>query len=339
MNKQIAIIGATESMGREVLNSLAQIDYPVSNIIALAPSKMIGREVSYGLDDVLKIKAVEEFDFSNIDIAISTLSESLAKDHILRASKQNTIVIDTSSAFRGDEAVPLIIPEINDDDIINYKNKNIISCPNSITTELLMAINPIKENYGIKRIISSTYQSVSKFGQAAMDELFTQTRGIYVNESPLENKKVFAKQIAFNVLPKSDEISIDGFTEEEQNIADEVQKILGTNIKAHINSAIVPAFIGEGQYINIETDKPVDIKELSKILSDTDGLVVFDKTSDGGYVTQTEVSNEDDIFISRIKKDTSVEKGVSLWVVADNLRKGSSLNAVQIAEILIEKYL
>ncbi len=339
MRFNVAVAGATGMVGREMLETLYARDFPINKVYALASRDSIGSEVNFGDDKLLKVEAIDNFDFSKADIALFALNSNLAAKYAPIAAKNNCIVIDNSSYFRMEKDVPLIVPEANLDALKDYKKRNIIANPNCSTIQMLVALKPIHDNFKIKRIVVSTYQSVSGMGKNAMDELFCQTRGIYVNEPPIKYKKEFTKQIAFNVIPHIDDFMSDGATKEEWKMEVETQKILCADIAVHANCARVPVFIGHSEYINIETVKPIDEKSAKDAWKNNDAIVVFDHRKDEGYTTQTEVAGEDAVYISRVRVDKTVPNGLSFWCVGDNLRKGAALNAVQIAEALIKEYL
>ena len=335
----VAVIGATGNVGREMLQTLADRQFPVSKVYALASERSIGSQVSFGEDDVLDVLNLETFDFKGVDIALSSPGAKVSAIHSPRAAKAGCVVIDNTSHFRMDPDVPLVVPEVNPQDIARYKKRGIIANPNCSTIQMVVALKPLHDAFKIKRIVVSTYQSTSGKGKAAMDELFNQTKGIYVNQSPVETKSLFTKQIAFNVIPHIDIFMDDGATKEEWKMEVETKKILDPNISVHANCARVGTFVGHAEYVNIETEKPISDREARQILSKAPGVSVVDHRTDEGYVTPAEVIGEDAVYVSRIRKDRSVPHGLSMWVVADNLRKGAALNAVQIAEILARDYL
>ena len=335
----IAVVGATGNVGREILQILAERAFPASKVIALASQKSVGREVSYGEDQVLKAESLDQADLSAIDIVLSSAGASVSKDFAPKAAAQGALVIDNTSHFRMDPECPLIVPEVNGDTLESYfqKNdrKNIIANPNCSTMQMVVALKPIHDVAGIRRIVVSTYQSTSGSGKQAMDELFQQTRGIYVND-PI-TPEVYTKQIAFNVIPHIDVFMEDGATKEEWKMVVETQKIMDANIKVAANCARVPVFIGHAMYINLELEKPLSATKARQVLRAAEGIIVFDKRMDAGYVTPQDCSGEDPVYVSRVRDDNSVTNGLSLWVVADNLRKGAALNAVQIAEMITKR--
>jgi aspartate-semialdehyde dehydrogenase len=336
MGFTVAVAGATGNVGREMLDILAERQFPVSEVIALASSRSIGTEVSFG-DKTLKCKALDTFDFSGIDICLMSAGGSIAKEWAPRIAAKGCVVIDNSSAWRYDQDVPLIVPEVNADAIAGFSKRNIIANPNCSTAQLVVALKPLHDKARIKRVVVSTYQSVSGAGKDAMDELFAQTRAIFVSD-PVEPKK-FAKRIAFNVIPEIDVFMEDGFTKEEWKMMVETKKILDPKIKLTATCVRVPVFIGHAEAVNIEFENEITAQEAQDILREAPGCLVIDKREPGGSMTPHEAAGEDATYISRIREDATVENGLSLWVVADNLRKGAALNAVQIAEALINRKL
>ncbi|WP_339778172.1 aspartate-semialdehyde dehydrogenase [uncultured Thalassospira sp.] len=336
MGYKIAVVGATGNVGREMLNTLAERNFPAEEIFALASSRSIGRTVSYGDDDLI-VQDAARFDFSQTDIALFAAGGETSKNMAPKAAEAGCVVIDNSSYWRMEPGVPLIVPEVNGDALAGYARKNIIANPNCSTIQMVMALKPLHNLQPIKRVIVSTYQAVSGAGRAAMDELFNQTRGIYVNDLP--TREQFTKQIAFNVIPHIDEFMDDGATREEWKMMAETRKILDPNVAVHATCVRVPVFVGHSESINIEFEMPVTVEEARKALKAFPGVSVIDYRRDEGYVTPQEVAGEDNVFISRIRKDPSNANTLSLWCVSDNLRKGAALNAVQIAELLVSDYL
>jgi aspartate-semialdehyde dehydrogenase len=335
----VAVIGATGSVGREILQILWDRNFPASKVIALASSRSAGKEISFGEDDVLKVQDLEAFDFEGVDIVLSSPGAKVSAVHAPRAAAAGCVVIDNTSHFRMDKDVPLVVPEVNPSALARYKKKGIIANPNCSTIQMVVALKPLHDAFKIKRVVVSTYQSTSGAGKAGMDELFNQTKGIYANQAPLETKSVFTKQIAFNAIPHIDMFVDGGATKEEWKMEGETCKILDPDIKVHANCARIATFIGHAEYVNIETDKPISVKGARAALQKADGITVLDHQADEGYVTPAECAGEDDVFVSRIRKDRSVENGLSFWCVSDNLRKGAALNAVQIAEVMVREYL
>ena len=336
MSYNVAVVGATGNVGREMLNILDERGFPINEVVALASRKSQGKEVSFG-DKTLKAQSLENFDFSNIDICLMSAGGSVSKEWAPKIAKHNCVVIDNSSAWRYHQNVPLIIPEVNPDAILDYKETNIIANPNCSTIQLLLALKPLHDAATIKRVVVSTYQSVSGAGKDGMDELFNQSRAVFVAD-PIENHK-FTKRIAFNLIPHIDVFMEDGYTKEEWKMAVETKKILDPKIKLTATAVRVPVFIGHSESVNVEFENPINADEARDIFRNAPGCQVIDKKEDEGYITPHEVAGEDDAFISRIREDITVENGLSFWVCADNLRKGAALNAVQIAELLLRKNL
>jgi len=339
MGYKVAVVGATGNVGREMLSILAERNFPVDEVFAVASKRSAGTEISFGEKAVLKVKDLETFDFTGVDIALSSPGASVSKVFAPRAGAQGCVVIDNTSYFRMEPDVPLVVPEVNPGAVAGYAKRNIISNPNCSTIQMVVALKPLHDAFKIKRVVVSTYQSVAGAGKEAMDELFNQTRGIYMNDPITKTQKKFTKQIAFNVIPHIDIFLDDGETKEEWKMVVETAKILDPNIVVHANCCRVPAFIGHGEYVNIETEKPITDTEARALLKKAPGVSVVDMREPGGYVTPVECSGEDNVFVSRIRTDKSVKNGLSFWCVADNLRKGAALNTVQIAEVLIRDYL
>jgi aspartate-semialdehyde dehydrogenase len=337
MGYRVAVVGATGNVGRELLATLAERDFPADEVIALASSASIGREVSYGEEKILKVRDLATCDFGGVDIALFSPGAKVSAQHAPRAAAAGAVVIDNTSQFRMDPDVPLIVPEVNAEAIGGYKKRNIIANPNCSTIQLVMALKPLHDLATIRRVVVATYQSVSGAGRRAMDELFNQTRKVYVND-PIE-KQAFTKQIAFNVIPHIDVFRNDGATKEEWKMVAETQKILDPAIRLQATCVRVPVFIGHGEAVNIEFEKPITVAEARRVLRRFPGVSVVDHRADEGYVTPVEAAGEDEVFVSRIRTDPTVAHGLALWVVADNLRKGAALNAVQIAEELIRSHL
>ncbi|UXN03714.1 aspartate-semialdehyde dehydrogenase [Bartonella sp. HY406] len=334
MGYKVAIVGATGNVGREMLNILEERGFPADEIIPLASRRSLGTEVSYG-DRTLKVRALDNYDFSDTDICLMSAGGTISKEWSPKIAAQGCVVIDNSSAWRYNSDVPLIVPEVNPDAINDFKKRNIIANPNCSTAQLLVVLKPLHDAATIKRVVVSTYQSVSGAGKEGMDELFEQARGVFVGD-PITVKK-FTKRIAFNVIPHIDVFMEDGYTKEEWKMVAETKKMLDPKIKMTATAVRVPVFIGHGEAVNVEFDKPISAEEARELLRDAPGVQVVDKHEDGGYVTPHEAAGEDDTFVSRIREDITVENGLSFWVVADNLRKGAALNAVQIAELLVAK--
>ncbi|OHC80536.1 MAG: aspartate-semialdehyde dehydrogenase [Rhodospirillales bacterium RIFCSPLOWO2_01_FULL_65_14] len=339
MGYKVAVVGATGNVGRELLSILAERKFPVDEVIALASSRSIGAEVSFGEDATLKVKNLADFDFKGIDIVLSSPGAKVSAEHSPRAAKAGAVVIDNTSHFRMDPDVPLVVPEVNPEAIAGYKKKGIIANPNCSTIQLVVALKPLHDLAHIKRVVVATYQSTSGKGKAAMDELFRQTRGIYVNEPASRHQEMFTKQIAFNVIPHIDVFMDDGSTKEEWKMAAETRKILDPAIALTATCVRVPTFIGHAEAVNVEFARPISEDQARKALRAAPGVAVVDRRADEGYVTPAECAGEDAVYVSRIRKDPTVEHGLNLWVVADNLRKGAALNAVQIAEVLIRRHM
>jgi aspartate-semialdehyde dehydrogenase len=336
MGFKVAVVGATGNVGREMLNILEERGFPVAEIVALASRRSQGTEVSYG-DRTLKVKALDTYDFSDTDICIMSAGGNVSKEWSPKIGRQGCVVIDNSSAFRYDLDVPLIVPEVNPDAITQFSKKNIIANPNCSTAQLVVALKPLHDVATIKRIVVATYQSVSGAGKEGMDELFEQTRAVFVAD-PISAKK-FTKRIAFNVIPHIDVFMDDGSTKEEWKMVAETKKILDPKIKLTATCVRVPVFIGHSEAVNIEFEKPITADEAREILREAPGCLVVDKRENGGYITPLESAGEDSTYISRIREDSTIDNGLNMWIVSDNLRKGAALNAVQIAELLVEREL
>jgi aspartate-semialdehyde dehydrogenase len=335
MAYKVAVVGATGNVGREMLSVLAERQFPVSEVVALASTRSIGTEVSFG-DHTLKVKALEYFDFKGTDICLMSVGGKVAKEWAPKIAAQGALVIDNSSAWRMDRGVPLVVPEVNADALSEIK-KGIIANPNCSTVQLVVALKPLHDLATIKRAVIATYQSVSGAGKDAMDELFRQTRAVFVAD-PIEREK-FTKQIAFNVIPHIDVFLDSGYTKEEWKMMVETQKILDPDIQVTATCVRVPVFIGHSEAVTLEFEKPITAEKARAALRAAPGVLLIDKREDGGYATPIECAGEDATYVSRVRKDPTVENGLSLWIVADNLRKGAALNAVQIAECLINRKL
>jgi len=336
MGYKVAVAGATGNVGREMLDILAERRFPVSEVVALASSRSIGTEVSFG-DKTLKCRHLDTYDFSDTDICLMSAGGDVAREWAPRIGAQGCVVIDNSSAWRMDPDVPLVVPEVNADAAAGFAKKNIIANPNCSTAQLVVALKPLHDAAKIKRVVVSTYQSVSGAGKEGMDELFAQTRSVFVSD-PLESKK-FPKRIAFNLIPQIDVFMEDGFTKEEWKMVVETKKILDPKIKLVATCVRVPVFIGHSEAVNIEFENPLSPDEARNVLREAPGVLVIDKHEPGGYITPHEAAGEDATYISRIRDDPTVENGLVLWCVSDNLRKGAALNAVQIAEVLANRKL
>ncbi|WFU25023.1 aspartate-semialdehyde dehydrogenase [Bradyrhizobium sp. CB1717] len=335
MGYKVAVVGATGNVGREMLNILDERKFPADEVVALASRRSVGVEVSYG-DRTLKVKALEHYDFSDVDICLMSAGGSVSKEWSPQIGAAGAVVIDNSSAWRMDPDVPLIVPEVNAAATEGFK-KNIIANPNCSTAQLVVALKPLHDKATIKRVVVSTYQSVSGAGKSAMDELFSQTKAVYTNDELVAKK--FPKRIAFNVIPHIDVFMEDGYTKEEWKMMAETKKILDPKIKLSATCVRVPVFVGHSEAVNIEFENPITADEARDILRKAPGCLVIDKQEPGGYATPYEAAGEDATYISRIREDATVENGLVLWCVSDNLRKGAALNAIQIAEVLINRKL
>jgi aspartate-semialdehyde dehydrogenase len=338
MSYNIAIIGATGNVGREVMNILHEREFPHKNLYAIASRESVGKKVTFGESNiVLPVENIEGFDFSKVDLAFFCTSNEVSKKYIPNATKCGTIVIDKSSHYRMDKDVPLLIPEVNPEALASYKNKNIIANPNCAITGILVALKPLHDFAKIKRLVVSTYQSVSGAGKDAMDELYNQTKSKFIFQETV--KKVFEKQIAFNVIPNIGLFNKEGYSSEEEKIIEETHKILGENIKVTATCVRVPVFVGHSASVNIEFESEISAKKARSLLSKAKGIIVQDNDDDSNYATPIDSVQMDEVLVSRIREDKSVEYGLNMWVVCDNLRKGAALNAVQVAEMLIKEYL
>ena len=337
MGYNIVVVGATGNVGREMLNILAEREFPISKIAVVASRKSIGTEVTFA-ERVLKTQNLETFNFSEWDIALFAIGSDVTKIYAPKAAKSGCVVIDNSSLYRYDPDVPLIVPEVNPEAIFGYSKKNIISNPNCSTAQMVVALKPLHDKAKIKRVVVSTYQSVSGSGKEAIDELWNQTKGIYVPGQEVA-PKVYPKQIAFNVIPHIDEFMEDGTTKEEWKMVAETKKIIDKSIKVTATCVRVPVFVGHSEAVNIEFEEFLDEDKARSILREAPGIVIVDTRESGGYITPIECVGEFATYISRIRQDSTIENGLNLWCVSDNLRKGAALNAVQIAEILGQKIL
>jgi aspartate-semialdehyde dehydrogenase len=331
---KVAVAGATGNVGREMLSILAERRFPVSEVVALASTRSIGTEVSFG-ERTLKCRALEHYDFSDTDICLMSAGGAASKEFSPRIGARGCLVIDNSSAWRMDPDVPLVVPEVNAAAARGFAKKNIIANPNCSTAQLVVALKPLHDFARIKRVVVATYQSVSGAGKEAMDELFAQTRAVFVSD-PVEPKKL-PKRIAFNVIPQIDAFMDDGSTKEEWKMVAETKKILDPKIRLTATCVRVPVFIGHSEAVNIEFEKPISANEARDILAHAPGCLVVDRREPGGYITPHEAAGEDATYISRIREDPTIENGVNLWCVSDNLRKGAALNAVQIAEVVANR--
>src|SRR6266436_5163234 len=336
MGYKVALVGATGNVGREVLNILDERKFPADEVVALASRRSMGVEVSYG-DRTLKVKALEHYDFSDVDICLMSAGGAVSKEWSPKIGAAGAVVIDNSSAWRMDPDVPLIVPEVNAAAVSGFVRKNIIANPNCSTAQLVVALKPLHDKARIKRVVVSTYQSVSGAGKEAMDELFNQTKAVFT-VGEIETK-TFPKRIAFNLIPQIDVFMEDGFTKEEWKMVVETKKILDPKIKLVATCVRVPVFIGHSEAVAVEFENPISADEARDILREAPGCLVIDKREPGGYITPFEATGEDATYISRIREDATVENGLVLWCVSDNLRKGAALNAIQIAECLINRKL
>ncbi|MEE8098345.1 MAG: aspartate-semialdehyde dehydrogenase [Hyphomicrobium sp.] len=337
MGYKIAVVGATGNVGRQMLNVLAERKFPADEVYAIASRRSLGAEVSYG-DRTLKCQDLEQFDFSKADFCLMSAGSTISKEWSPRITAKGCIVIDNSSAWRYDQDVPLIVPEVNADAIAGYTKKNIIANPNCSTAQLVVVLKPLHDAACIKRVIVSTYQSVSGAGKDAMDELWNQTKSKYVPGKNYKPKK-FTREIAFNCIPHIDVFMEDGYTKEEWKMLAETKKILDPRIKLTATCVRVPVFVGHSESVNIELERPLSADAAREILRQAPGIMVVDKPEDDGYVTPIEAAGEFATYVSRIREDATVENGLTLWIVADNLLKGAALNTVQIAETIIEQKL
>jgi len=338
MGYKIVVVGATGNVGREMLNVLAEREFPYDEIAAVASSRSQGSEIEIGdTGKMLKVQNIENFDFSGWDMALFAAGSGPTEEYAPKAAAAGCVVIDNSSLYRMDPDVPLIVPEVNPEAISGYTKRNIIANPNCSTAQMVVALKPLHDAATIKRVVVSTYQSVSGAGKGGMDELFEQSRAIFVGD-PKENH-VFTKQIAFNVIPHIDVFLDDGSTKEEWKMVVETKKILDSKIKLTATCVRVPVFVGHSESINIEFENELSAKDAQKILRDAPGIMLVDKREDEGYVTPVECVGDGATFISRVREDPTVENGLNIWCVSDNLRKGAALNAVQIAELLGRKHL
>ncbi|KAJ57018.1 aspartate-semialdehyde dehydrogenase [Actibacterium mucosum KCTC 23349] len=337
MGYRVAVVGATGNVGREMLNILAERQFPVDEIAAIASRRSLGSEVSFG-DETLTTVDIDTFNFEGWDIALFAIGSEATKKYAPKVAATGCVVIDNSSLYRYDPLVPLIVPEVNADAIEGYKNKNIIANPNCSTAQMVVALKPLHDRAKIKRVVVSTYQSVSGSGKDAIDELWNQTKGMYVPGQEVE-PDVYPKQIAFNVIPHIDTFLEDGQTKEEWKMVAETKKIVDKSIKVTATCVRVPVFVGHSEAINIEFEEFLDEDEARDILREAPGIMVVDKREDGGYVTPVECVGDFATFISRIRQDSTLDNGLNLWCVSDNLRKGAALNAVQIAEVLANRVL
>lgn len=336
MGYKLAVVGATGNVGREILSILDERNFPADEVVALASRRSAGQEVSFG-DADLKVQDLSTYDFKGTDIVLSSAGGKISADFAPRAAAAGAVVIDNTSHFRMDPDVPLIVPEVNPEALADYKKKNIIANPNCSTIQMVVALKPLHDLAKIKRVVVSTYQSVSGAGKEAMDELFNQTKSIYMND--VKEPNVFSKRIAFNVIPQIDAFMDDHMTKEEWKMVVETKKILDKSIKVCANCVRVPVFVGHSEMVNVEFEDEISAKEAKQAWRNFEGVTLIDLETDLEYVTPVDVQAEDDVFVSRVREDVSVENGLNFWCVSDNLRKGAALNSVQIAELLIKEHL
>ncbi len=334
MGYRVAVVGATGAVGNEMLQILAEREFPVDEVVALASERSIGKQVSFGENRTLDVEDLERFDFRGFDIALFSPGAKVSAVHAPRAAAAGCVVIDNTSHFRMDPDVPLVVPEVNRHALKDFHKRNIIANPNCSTIQMVVALKPIHDIARIKRVVVATYQSVSGAGKEAMDELFEHTKAIYMNER--KEPQLFSKSIAFNLIPQIDVFMEDGSTKEEWKMVVETKKILDPKIAVTATCVRVPVFVGHSEAINVELESPLSAEEARAALDEAEGVVVVDRREAGGYMTPVEAAGEYAVFVSRIREDPTVPHGLNLWVVADNLRKGAALNAVQIAECLVE---
>ena len=333
MSYKVAVAGATGAVGSEILNILAEREFPAGEVVALASRGSRGREVSFGLEHTLTVQALEDYDFEGTHIALFSPGGAVSAVHAPRAAAAGCVVIDNTSHFRMEPDVPLVVPEVNPDALAGFRERYIVANPNCSTIQMVMALKPLHDLALVKRVVVATYQSVSGAGRSAMDELFDQTKGIY--ETRLPEPKVLPKQIAFNVIPHIDSWMEDGSTKEEWKMAVETKKILDPAIEVSATCVRVPVFVGHAEAVNVEFEHEIDLDQAREALADFEGVLLVDDPADGGYVTPVECVGEFGVFVSRLRRDTTLPSGLSMWVVSDNLRKGAALNAIQIAELLV----
>ena len=333
MGYRMAVVGATGAVGREILKTLAERAFPVDRMVALGSGRSAGQQVSFGDDQVLTVQSLDSFDFKGTDLALFSPGAAISAVHAPRAAAAGCVVIDTTGQFRMDPDVPLVVPEVNPQALSRFKKRRIIANPNGSTIQMVVALKPMHDLARVKRVVVSTYQAVSDAGREAMDELWSQTRGVYVNETPPSEQ--FTKQIAFNCIPHIDNFLGDGSTREEKKMAEETRKILGPDIAVMATCVRVPVFIGHAEAVHVEFEEPITEQQAWEALREAPGIIVLDRREDGGYATPAEIAGEDSVYVSRLRRDLTVPNGLAFWCVCDNLRKGAALNAVQIAEELV----
>ncbi len=336
MTYKIAVVGATGNVGREILKILDERKFPAREVVALASANSKGKQVSFGEEKILTVQSLDEYDFRGTDIVLSSAGASISKAFAPKAAAAGAVVIDNTSHFRMDPDVPLVVPEVNAAALRDFARFKIIANPNCSTIQMVVALKPLHDQAKIKRVVVSTYQSVSGAGKEGMDELYEQTKGMFMSTD--QEPKKFQKRIAYNVIPQIDVFMEDGSTKEEWKMAEETKKIMGANIPVVATCVRVPVFIGHSESINVEFDQEITVEDAVEILSEAPGVVLLDRREPGGYATPADVVGEDGVYISRLRRDPTVKHGLSFWCVSDNLRKGAALNAVQIAETLIKQY-
>jgi len=337
MGYKVAVVGGTGAVGSEMLAILAERNFPIDEIVALASPRSAGREISFGENKTLKVQNLETYDFRGTELALFSPGAKVSDIHAPRAAAADCIVIDNTSRFRYDEDIPLIVPEVNPQDLAMFENRYIISNPNCSTIQMVVALKPLHDLARIKRVVVATYQATGGAGKKGMDELFDQTKKKFQNQ--VQAPDVFQKEIAFNCIPQIDSFMDDGSTKEEWKMVVETQKILDPAIKVSATCVRVPVFVGHAEAVNVEFESALSVHDARDQLRESDGVVVFDKREPAGYITQKDCAGEDAVYVSRIRQDTTVEFGLSMWIVSDNLRKGAALNAVQIAEEMDRRFL
>ncbi len=333
MGYRVAVAGATGAVGREIVKTLAERDFPVDEIAVLASSRSVGQEISFGPKRVLKVRNLDTFDFAGWDIALFSAGAAISAVHAPRAAAAGCVVIDNTSQFRMDPDVPLVVPEVNPEALARHRRRRIVANPNCSTIQMVVALKPLHDLFTVRRVVVSTYQAVSGAGKEGMDELFAQTRGSFVGDPPTAEQ--FTKTIAFNLIPHIDRFMDDGFTKEEWKMSVETAKIMGGDIRVVATCVRVPVFVGHSEAVVVEFEEPVDLEQAREALREAPGVILHDRREDGGYVTPIECVGEDASYVSRLRIDPTVPNGLAFWCVSDNLRKGAALNAVQIAETMI----
>jgi aspartate-semialdehyde dehydrogenase len=335
MGYKVAVVGATGAVGHAMLDILNERRFPVDDVVALASARSAGQEVSFG-DRDLKVHDLAKFNFKGIDIVLSSPGAKISAEYVPAAAKAGAVIIDNTSHFRMDPDVPLVVPEVNPGALAGYARRNIVANPNCSTIQMVVALKPLHDIAKIKRVVVCTYQSVSGAGREAMDELFNQTRTIYMNDTPTPS--VFSKQIAFNLIPQIDDFMNDGLTKEEWKMAAETKKILDPSVKVSASCCRVPVFVGHSEFVNVEFENEISADDAARVLRDAPGITYIEPESEALFATPAEISGDDDVYVSRLREDPTVDNGLNFWCVADNLRKGAALNAVQIAELLVREY-